>query len=35
MVLSNSVDENVFFLQLAIVLTCLQSEKSQNNLDLI
>ena len=33
MVLRNFHDEKVFFLQVAIVLTCFQSEKSQNKLD--
>ena len=31
--LRNFLDEKVFFLQVAIVLTCFQSEKSQNKLD--
>ena len=35
MVLRNFLDEKVFFLQEAIVLTYFQSEKSQNNLDLM
>ena len=35
MVLRNFLDEKVLFLQSAIVLTCLQSEKSQNKLDLM
>ena len=35
MVLRNCLDENVFFLHVAIVLTCFQSEKSQNKLDLM
>ena len=35
MVLRNFLDENVCFLQVAIVLTCFQSEKSQNKLDRI
>ena len=35
MVLRNFRDEKVFFLQGAIVLTCFQSEKSQNKLDLM
>ena len=30
MVLKNFLDESVFFLHVAIVLTCFQSEKSQN-----
>ena len=34
MVLRNVLDEKVFFLQISIVLTCFQSEKSQNKLDL-
>ena len=33
MVLRNFIDEKVFFLHVAIVLTCFQSEKSQNKLD--
>ena len=33
MVLRNCFDEKVFFLHVAIVLTCFQSEKSQNKLD--
>ena len=33
MVLRNFLDEKVYFLQVAIVLTCFQSEKSQYNLD--
>ena len=33
MVLRNFLDEKVFFLHVAIVLTCFQSEKSQNKLD--
>ena len=35
MVLENFLDEKVFFLRVAIVLTCFQSEKSQNKLDLM
>ena len=35
MVLRNFLDENVSFLQVAIVLTCFQSKKSQNKLDLM
>ena len=35
MVSRNFRDENVFFLQEAIVLTCFQSENSQNELDLM
>ena len=35
MVLKNFLDEKVFFLQVAIVLTCFQSEKSQNRLKLM
>ena len=35
MVLRNFLDENVFFLQVAIVLTCFQSGKSQNKFDLV
>ena len=35
MVLRNFLDEKVFFWQVAIVLTCFQSEKSQNKLDLM
>ena len=35
MVLRNFLDEKVLYLQLAIVLTCLQSEKTQNKLDLM
>ena len=35
MVLRNFLDEKVFFLHEAIVLTCFQSEKSQNKLDLM
>ena len=35
MVLSNFLDENVFILQVVIVLTCFQSEKSQNKFDLM
>ena len=34
-VLRNFLDEKVFFLQVPIVLTCFQSEKSQNKLDLM
>ena len=33
MVLRNFLDEKVFFLHVAIVLTCFQSEKSQKKLD--
>ena len=33
MVLRNFLDEKIFFLQVAIVLTSFQSEKSQNKLD--
>ena len=33
MVLRNFRDEKVFFLHVAIVLTCFQVEKSQNKLD--
>ena len=33
MVLRNSLDEKVFFLHVAIALTCFHSEKSQNKLD--
>ena len=33
MVLRNFLDEKVFFSHVAIVLTCFQSEKSQNKLD--
>ena len=33
--LRNFLDEKVFFLQVAIVLTCFLSEKSQNKLDLM
>ena len=33
MVLRNCIDEKVFFLQVAIVLTRFQYEKSQNKLD--
>ena len=32
MVLRNFLDEKVFFLHIDIVLTCFQSEKSQNKL---
>ena len=35
MVLRNLLDEKIFFFQVAIVLTCFQSEKSQNKLDLM
>ena len=35
MVLRNFLYEKVFFLHLAIVHTCFQSEKSQNKLDLM
>ena len=35
MVLRNFLDEKVFFLHVAIVLTCFQSEKSQNKLESI
>ena len=35
MVLRNFLDEKVFFLQVAVVLTYFQSEKSQNKLDLM
>ena len=35
MVLKNFLDETVFALQVDIVLTCFQSEKSQNKLDLM
>ena len=35
MALMNLIDEKVFFLQVAIVLTCFQSEKSENKLDLM
>ena len=35
MVLRNFLDEKVFFYHVAIVLTCFQSEKSQNELDLM
>ena len=35
MVLRNLLDEKVVFLQVAIVLTCFQSEKSQYKLDLM
>ena len=35
MVLRNILDEKVFFTHVAIVLTCFQSEKSQNKLDLM
>ena len=35
MVLRNFRDEKVFFLDVAIVLTCFQPEKSQNKLDLM
>ena len=33
MVLSNFLDEKVFFLHVAIVFTCFQSENLQNKLD--
>ena len=33
MVLLNFLDEKVFFLRVAIVLTCFKSKKSQNELD--
>ena len=33
MVLRNFRDEKVFFFHVTIVLTCIQSEKSQNKLD--
>ena len=33
MVLRNFLDEKVFFLRVAIALTCFQPEKSQNKLD--
>ena len=33
MIQRNFLDEKVLFLQVAIVLTCCQSEKSQNKLD--
>ena len=35
MVLRNFLDNFFFFLQVAIVLTCFQSEKSQNKFDLM
>ena len=35
MVLRHFLDKKVFFLQVAIVLTCFQSEKSQNKFDLM
>ena len=35
MVLRNFLDEKVFFLHVSIVLTCFQSEKTQNKLDLM
>ena len=35
MVLRNFLEEKVFFLHVAMVLTCFQSEKSQNKLDLM
>ena len=35
MVLRNYLDEKDFFLHVAIVLTCFQSEKSQNKLNLM
>ena len=35
MILRNFLDENVLFLQVAIVLTCFQSGKAQTKLDLI
>ena len=35
MILRNFLDEKVFFLQVAIVLACFPSEKSQNKLDLM
>ena len=35
MVLRKFLDEMFFFLQVAIVFTCFQSEKSQNKLDLM
>ena len=35
MVLRNFLDEKVFFLQVTIILTCFQSKKSQNKLDLM
>ena len=35
MVLRNFLNEKVFFLRVAIILTCFQSEKSQNKLDLM
>ena len=35
MFLRNFLDEKVFFLQVAIVLTCCQSGKSQNKFDLV
>ena len=35
MVLRNFLHEKVFLLQVTIVLTCFQSEKSQNKLDLM
>ena len=33
MVLRNFIDKKVFFLHVAIILTCFPSEKSQNKLD--
>ena len=35
MVARNFLDEKVFFLHVAIILTCFRSEKSQNKLDLM
>ena len=35
MVFRNVLDKKVFFLHVAVVLTCFQSEKSQNSLDLM
>ena len=35
MVLRNFLDEKVFFLHVAIVLTCFKPEKSQNKLDMM
>ena len=35
MVIRNFLDEKVFFLHVAIILTCFQSEKTQNKLDLM
>ena len=35
MVIRNFLDGKVFFLHVAIILTCFQSEKSQNKLDLM